>query len=438
MLRYIFKRCWQMIPTLGGVILITFILFNLVGGSPAALTLGEHASPQALEEFDEQRGFNKPLLFGWHTRTRAMADINYPTKAGTANSLILQDSCFLLPLQCKLFPKTSYELIITYRLAAGAQAALLRRMEPVAAPGSASQACPTPAKLPHSLKWKSVRLPWRNGAESPTLLLNAQGGPLEIRSIKLRRRMNHPWDSQLIFYLRQIARLDFGVSSSMNQPVARLLAQGILPSLALTVPILIIELLVAVVLALICVFFRNRFIDRFFVVLAVALMSVNYLVWIVVGQYLLAFRLGWFPLWGFESWRYLLLPVLIGVLSGLGANLRFYRSILLDEVYRDYVRGAFAKGLSRSRVLFRHILKNALIPIITNVVIALPFLYTGSLLLESIFGIPGLGYLSVNALNSADIDVMRAVVLIGALLFMAANLIADLCYALVDPRVKLK
>ncbi|NLB60662.1 MAG: ABC transporter permease, partial [Lentisphaerae bacterium] len=247
-----------------------------------------------------------------------------------------------------------------------------------------------------------------------------------------------PWDSQLAFYLGQLIRLDFGVSSSMNQPVARLLLQGIGPSLALALPILLVELALGVVLALLCAFFRNRFVDRFLVVLAVALMSINYLVWIVGGQYLLAYRWHWFPLWGFESWRYLLLPVAIGVISGLGANVRFYRTIMLDEMHREYVRTAFAKGLSRRRVLFRHVLKNALIPIITNVVIALPLLYTGSLLLESFFGIPGLGYLSVNALNSADLDVVRAVVLIGAILFVGANLIADLCYALVDPRVQLK
>jgi peptide/nickel transport system permease protein len=263
-------------------------------------------------------------------------------------------------------------------------------------------------------------------------------GTLEIRSASLRRRMANPFDSQLMFYLRQLARLDFGVSNSMNQPVAGLLRQGIGPTLALTVPILLVELIVSVILALICAFFRNTLTDRLIVVLAVALMSINYLVWIVAGQYLLAYRLRWFPLWGFESWSYLLLPVLIGVISGLGANVRFYRAIMLDEMYRDYVRTAFAKGVGRSGVLFRHVLKNALIPIITNVAIALPFVWTGSLLLESFFGIPGLGYLSVNALNSADIDVVRAVVLIGSILFVAANLIADLCYALVDPRVRLE
>ncbi|MBU1693982.1 MAG: ABC transporter permease, partial [Verrucomicrobia bacterium] len=227
-------------------------------------------------------------------------------------------------------------------------------------------------------------------------------------------------------------------SSSLNQPVTRLLAEGIGPTLALTIPIFTLELMLAVSLALLCAFFRDRWVDRWAVVVAVALMSVNYLVWIIAGQYVLGHRLGWFPVWGFDSWRYLLLPVGIGVFSGLGSSLRFYRTIMLDEMGKGYVRTAFAKGVSRRGVLFRHVLRNALIPVVTNVAITLPYLYTGSLLLESFFGIPGLGYLGVNAVNSADVDVVRAIVLIGSILYVAVNLLTDVAYALADPRVRLE
>lgn len=453
MIRYIIKRCLQMIPTVGGVILITFVLFNLVGGSPAAMTLGQHVSPQALEEFDEQRGFNKPLLCGWWTKTRAMANLNFdsgPSPWGTVPGavyvrasgrdpgrlVLATNALYSVPLACPLLSETRYELALVYRLAAGGEAEFRIRNTPRGEGKGLIERRGIP--IPCVPQWTALRLPVSAGSGSPSLMFTVKGQPLEIRSMSLRRGMAHPLDSQLVFYLRQLARLDFGVSSSMNQPVSRVLLQGIWPSLALTLPILLVELIVSIGLALVCAFYRNAFIDRFLVVLAVALMSVNYLVWIVAGQYLLAYRLHWFPLWGFESWRFLVLPVAIGVVSGLGANLRFYRTIMLDEMYRDYVRTAFAKGVSRGGVLFRHVLKNAMIPIITNVAIALPFLYTGSLLLESFFGIPGLGYLSVNALNSADIDVVRAVVLVGSILFVAANLVADICYALVDPRVKLE
>jgi len=157
----------------------------------------------------------------------------------------------------------------------------------------------------------------------------------------------------------------------------------------------------------------------------------------VAGQYLLAFKAGWFPVWGFESWAYLLLPVLIGIVGGLGENVRFYRTLMLDEMYRDYVRTAYAKGVGAGGVLFRHVLRNAMIPVLTNVALAIPFLYTGSLLLEGFFGIPGLGGLAINAINASDVDVVRAVVLVGSILYVIANLLTDLAYAWFDPRVKL-
>lgn len=434
-----------MIPTVLGVILITFALFNVVGGSPAAMTLGKHVSPKFLEEFDEQRGFNKPLVFGWWVPTRALPDADLTKNAGPWRAVeqiewqgdagvplrVPAHSEVAMPLAFALRPNTKYRLVIEY----------------ACEPDSPDAARPSvlfpdigKRELEFSRHWKKVSLDFQT-LENPKpddLRLVAVDTDLKIRDIKLRRRMPHPFDSQLLFYFKQLARLDFGVSSSLNQPVSRLLRAGIVPSLLLTTPIFFAELLIAICLALVCAFFRDTILDRAIVVIAVALMSVNYLVWIVAGQYVLGYKWGWFPVWGFESWRYLLLPVIIGTFSGLGTSVRFYRTIMLDEMYKDYVRTAFAKGVSRTGVLFKHVLKNAMIPIATNVIVAIPFLYTGSLLLESFFGIPGLGYLGVNAINSSDVDVVRALVLIGSLLFVAANLVTDLCYAWLDPRVKLE
>ena len=440
MLNYIFRRVLQMIPTVLGVILITFILFNVVGGSPASMTLGKHVSPQALEDFDEQRGFNKPLLAGWWAKTRALADADFreannPWRAletaehrpGPDGALVLPAGPEVkIPLAFALRPDTAYRLTLEYRQAEGSAA--------VSFPGIGKK------EQGFSKHWKKVALDFQALEKTSTddIRLEARDGALELRRVSLRRRMANPFDSQLLFYFRQLARLDFGVSSSLNQPVARLLRDGIVPSLLLTIPIFLLELVLAISLALVCAFFRDTLVDRLFVVASVALMSINYLVWIVAGQYLMGFRWGWFPVWGFASWRNLLLPVLIGTISGLGASVRFYRTIMLDEMYKDYVRTAFAKGVSRPGVLFRHVLKNAMIPIATNIVIAIPFLYTGSLLLESFFGIPGLGYLGVNAINSSDVDVVRAIVLIGSILFVIANLLTDICYAWLDPRVKLQ
>ena len=448
MARYILRRVLQMVPTVFGVILITFVLFNVVGGSPASMTLGQHVTPRALEEFDEQRGFNKPLLGGRWTRTRALADAAFDQNAGAwrqvpgakfsvnAGLRLPGGAEYTAPLAFALRPGTDYRLTLRYRIAAADG-------DPRSPPPSAAAViCQGLEKkaLPLARVWTTAALDFRTGASTSAtdLKIRVGAGALEVRALRLRRGMAGPFDSQLAFFLRQVARFDFGMSSSLNQPVSRLLAQGVGPSLLLTVPIFVGELALALTLALLCAFFRDRWLDRTLVVAAVALMSINYLVWIVAGQYVLGYCWGWFPMWGFASWRHLLLPVLVGVISGVGVDLRFYRAIMLDEMYKDYVRTAFAKGVSRSGVLFKHVLKNALIPVTTNVVIAIPFLYTGSLLLESFFGIPGLGYLGVNAVNSADVDVVRALVLIGAVLFVIANLVTDLCYAWLDPRVQLE
>ncbi len=444
---FILRRVLQMIPTVLGVIIITFILFNVVGGSPAAMTLGKNISPKALEDFDEQRGFNKPLLWGRWSGTRAYPAADFRQHAGAWRAVpeaVYQPPAAGAPGLVRLapgqaaaipmnFPPPAGGMLrwrLRYRLAAG-------RAELLAAPPAGGGNPAVLGALPPARDWTSRALVFTNPALPAVLLLRAAEAPLEIAALRLERA-NRGWlDSQFFFYLRQLARLDFGVSNYSNQRVSQMLREGILPSLTLTVPIFCGSLLASILTALVCAFFRDTWLDRGIVVAAVMLMSLNYLVWIIFGQYLLAYRAGWFPIWGYESWHYLVLPVVIGIVSGLGENIRFYRTIMLDELYRDYVRTAFAKGVSRRGVLFRHVLKNAMIPILTNVVIAIPFLYTGSLLLEGFFGIPGLGGMSINALNYSDVDVVRAVVFIGAVLYVFANLLTDIAYALVDPRVKL-
>lgn len=453
MIAYIARRVLQMIPTVLGVIMITFILFNLVGGSPAIMTLGRNVSPRQLEEFDELRGFNKPLFMGWWSSTRAFEDEGFGADAGpwrgrenvlrvteSARSPFLQfamDGEHEIPLHFTLRPETRYRWLIRYRLREPGTALVgLLGAEQEDGRREWLEA----GVLPANPNWTRAVIEFGMDANPQNWqpALRVEDGLLEVDSIRLQRRARHFFDSQFVHYIGQIVRLDLGTSSQTEQPIGQMIRAGIGPSLSLTVPIFVIGLVVAISLSLICAFFRDTWLDRFFVVLGVALMSINYLVWIIVGQYLLAFRWGWFPVWGYESMAYLLLPVTVGVVSGLGTDLRFYRTVMLDEMYKEYVRTAFAKGVSRSGVLFKHVLKNAMITVVTNVVIAIPFLYTGSLLLESFFGIPGLGYMGINAINSSDVDVIRAIVLIGSILYVLANLLTDICYAWVDPRVKLK
>lgn len=246
------------------------------------------------------------------------------------------------------------------------------------------------------------------------------------------------FDAQFPRLCRQLLRGDFGESIKTKQRVSTMLREGVLPSLCVTTPLFFIELALAIALALLAAYYRDTWIDRGIMVVAVTGMSISSLVYIMVAQYWLASEWRLFPVWGFEGPQYLVLPVLIGVVAGTGGSVRFYRTVMLDEMYQDYVRTARAKGVSPRGVLFRHVLRNAMIPILTNVIVAIPFLYTGALLLENFFGIPGLGRLTVTALFTGDEDVIFATTFIGAILFVVANTITDIAYTWADPRIRLR
>ena len=203
-------------------------------------------------------------------------------------------------------------------------------------------------------------------------------------------------------------------------------------------PVFFGELVLGILLGMIAAVRHGTFSDQLILFFSVAGMSISYLVLIIAGQWFFAYYLDLFPVWGWGDIRYLLLPVAIGILSGVGGGVRFYRTVFLDELNREYIRTAHAKGMAPVRVYFKHLLKNALIPVLTRASTVLPFLFTGSLLLETFFGIPGLGFASINALNDGDLQMLKALVIVSALLFTLINLLTDLAYAWADPRVRLK
>ena len=252
-----------------------------------------------------------------------------------------------------------------------------------------------------------------------------------------------PFDTMLVEHFRRMLTFDFGHSDADDSPITRRLRAGVGPSLSLTVPLFWLGLLLAILGALFVAFFRNTSIDRAGAVLCVFAMSISLLLYIIGTQYLIGKLLRWFPISGFDPSpnvvaRFLAMPVLVGILAGLGADVRFYRTVFLEETNRDYVRTAEAKGCSSVRIMLRHVLRNAMIPILTKVVIAIPFLFTGSILLESFFGIPGLGSITVEAINGNDFATLRTMVYIGSLLFIVAQIVTDVGYTLVDPRVRLE
>ena len=245
-------------------------------------------------------------------------------------------------------------------------------------------------------------------------------------------------DSQFLDHFKKAFTFNFGRALD-REKISEKIIRGVGPSLALTVPMFIGTLVISISFALIVAFLRGTAWDHFIVILCVAGMSIPYLSFIIFGQYFFAYKMDWFPIFYDPSQPMaysVVLPALIGIVAGLGSNLRFYRTIMLDEIRSDYVRTAFAKGLTARKVLFKHVLKNAMIPIVTNVVLSIPYLILGSLLLERFFGIPGLGYLMIEAINARDFFVLNAMTFILALLIAFFTLLTDICYAWVDPRVK--
>ena len=242
-------------------------------------------------------------------------------------------------------------------------------------------------------------------------------------------------------YLWSIVTLDLGRSSEYKLEVSEIIRRGIGPSLAITLPAFLLATVIAVSMSIVCAAYRGKFVDRATLVVAVALMSVSSLVYIIFAQYFLAFRLRIFPVMGYEyglgAARFVALPILIFVLLTIGPDLRYYRSAMLEEIKQDYVRTARAKGVSEKKVLFVHVLRNGMIPVLTRVVVELPFLFVGSILLERFFGIPGLGGITIESVLTSDLPVVRAMTLIFAALLILANLLTDVAYTIADPRVRL-
>ena len=232
---------------------------------------------------------------------------------------------------------------------------------------------------------------------------------------------------------------DFGRAED-GRDISREITSRMGPSLAIALPTFILGLWVTVSLALLLAFFRATPLDFWGVVLCVAMMSISDLFYIIGGQFLISKLWRLAPISGYsaglDAWKFLILPVVIGVISGIGSSTRWYRTIFLEEINKDYVRTARAKGLSELTVLFRHVLRNALIPILTGVVVVIPLLFMGSLLTESFFGIPGLGSYTIDAIQAQDFSVVRAMVFIGSVLYIAGLILTDISYTLVDPRIR--
>lgn len=271
--------------------------------------------------------------------------------------------------------------------------------------------------------WKAER-----GYDKPLLINSEQQGLAKI--------------TDTIFFQKSINLFvfNFGQSDS-GRNILYDISQRMWPSLAIAIPVLIVGLLVNITFALLIAFFRATYIDIWGVVLCVIMMSISSLFYIIGGQFIASKLLHLVPISGYETGfaavKFLILPVIIGVIGGIGAGTRWYRTLFLEEINKDYVRTARAKGLAEQLIMFRHVFKNALIPILTGVVVILPLLFMGSLVTESFFGIPGLGSYTIDAINRQDFAIVRSMVFLGSVLYIIGLILTDISYTFVDPRVRL-
>jgi peptide/nickel transport system permease protein len=334
---YIVRRLWQMIPTLAGVVLLIFFLFNWVGGDPALVLAGKITNQEQIENIRKQLG----------------VDQSYPVQLG----------------------------YFTFEIATG-----------------------------FTCTYKSFTDPKR---DTPA----ADGKKPECQSVR---------------------------SWATNEAVPNILVTRVGPTLTIMIPVLILETLIGVILAIGVAYVRGTLTDRAIMMVCTVAMSISFLVYIIVAQYIFGFQLGWFPVQGWSDSftkniiTYAPLPIMLAVFVGLAPALRLYRSFFLDEVNQDYVRTARAKGLGEKTVMMKHVLRNAMIPILTNVGISLPGIFVGSFLLETFFSIPGLGREILTAVNRSDFPVIKAATVYLALVTMLVNLGVDVLYKAVDPRVVLK
>ena len=392
MFNYILRRTAYSVLIIIGVVMMTFVLFQLGAGDPAAAALGKDARPQEIESLRRKLGSDLPLFWGFNCMSEAY---RFQKEQGGI----------------RFFRNFS-------------DAPLMFIIE-----NSGKDLC-----IPVKICEEEIFVPVREVDK--------------IQKVRVVRQQNNPFNSRFIRTFGEIVAFqksfpyitvfNFGETISTGEPIKEILSRCMLPSLALMLPIFTGEIFFGIVFALAAAAFRNSFADRILVFLAVSGMSVSYLVVIILSQWFLGYTLDLFPLWGYGSFKHFLLPVIIGVICGTGANVRFFRTVFVDELKKEYLRTAAAKGAGPLKIYGCHLLRNAGIQIITRASAGLPFLFTGSLLLESFFGIPGLGFAGVDALYNSDIQLLKAIVVLSAFLFVIVNLLADLAYAWADPRIRLE
>jgi peptide/nickel transport system permease protein len=440
MMAYIIRRSLYVIPILLGVNVLVFGLFFFVNSPDdmARAHLGrKRVTPDQIDRWKREHSLDLPYFYnaGWRrigslTATERENKAEFATAGAGEYALVIEAPDLRQaapPRTVHLQSSQPRQLILPHGFSAQGTLAV-------------------PAELPTQRQpFSIVAAP--GGNQPPTLTLTFKvETPTPSHRLLLEYKEPLPVlarFTQTIFFQRSLKMLVFqyGVSDD-GKDISAEVFKRIGPSLSITVPVFALGLLLDISFAMMVAFYRGTYVDYWGVIVCVLLMSISALFYIMGGQVLLGKFLHLVPISGFDygaySLKFIALPIIVAVVAGLGGGVRFYRTIFLEEINKDYVRTARAKGIPEHSVLFIHTLKNAMIPILTGVVVSLPFLFTGGLLLESFFAIPGMGSFMLDAIQRQDFAVVQAMVSLGSFLYVVALLLTDLSYTLVDPRVRLE
>lgn len=434
MLQYIIRRIIYSVLIIFGVLILTFLLFNAAAGDPAAALLGKNPSPREIEDLRQELGRDKPLFFGRYRRTETFRSVDFdeqriPRGISVDGQYVFNESAIVLN-RGRLQFKRNFEI-----------------KEPVVCEVTYNGSFKYQGRVHRSRDNYYDTISFDVPPDVETLVFSAPQVGALIKKVEFFREQDSLLDSQFVVALNELVSFsstypyvsffNFGKTLLTREPVKRILCRGLVPSLSLMLPIFLGEVILGIILALFAAAWKNTVIDRGIVLVAVIGMSVSYLVFIIAGQWFLGYYWNLFPVWGWGGVQFLILPVCIGILSSLGANVRFYRTVFVNELQSEYLRTAVAKGCSPFVIYAKHLLRNSAVAVLTRAGASLPFLFTGSLLLETFFGIPGLGYTGVEALNNSDLQLLKALVIFSALLFVTVNLLVDIAYVWADPRIRL-
>ena len=396
MAEVLLKRCLVAAGVILGVLLLCFLLFRVAAGDPAAALLGKNPRPEEVESLRREMGTDLPLLWGHWRKTDAFA---WNGGGEAAPELTLE----------RRFPTPEKILAVVGTVSGGSKEYLI---------------------MPEENSW-SFR------AETPDLA---------AETAEFYRYQENPFHSQFLLSLKELVSfqksfpyvkfLNFGRSPVTREEISEVLIQRIPVSLALMLPVFLGETLIGMALAMLACAFKGTLIDRTLLIVSVAGLSLSYLVAIIFCQWFFGYRLNWFPVWGWNNWRCLPLPAGVGILCGLGTAIRYYRSCFINGAEAECLRTARAMGVSPVKIHLVYLLRISALPIIAYATAALPYLFTGSLLLESFFGIPGLGAAGIDALQNSDLQMLKALVLVSALVFVVINLLAEFAYRQADPRLR--